>query len=147
MTPDDASRQLQRGVLTALMHIASVREAGAAPLAIEFSAVLEEVKRAISDASTPDEIRQSFECGLPLPLLKVLAESHVAGDRRLRGLEPDELGLLDRDCRARYGALVIAAAEAAMKVQIDKSAWRRRYTARWELSALDDIRKLVQPDA
>jgi hypothetical protein len=147
-TSEDASRQLQRGVLAAVMHIASVRDAGAAPLAIEFSAALEQVRRTVSDASTPDDLRKSFESWLPVPLLKAIAQHYVAGDRRLLAvLEPEQLAGIDQRYRAQYESLVIAAAEAALKAQIDKSWYRRRYVARWERSALEDIKKAFQQHA
>ena len=147
MTPVDASRQqLHRGVLTALLHIASVRDAGARPLAIEFSAALNEVRRAVNDASMADELRQCFGKGLPLQLLKLFAQHHVAGVTRLPGLEPDALRTIDERYRKQYLSLVIAAAEAALKAEIDEGPYRRRFASRWERSALADIRKAVQFD-
>jgi len=145
LPPEDASRKLQRGVLAALMHITSVREAGAAPLAIEYSDALERFTSEVNAASTPEALKRSFKSGQWLTLFKEMTQHYVAGDRRLGSLELDKLGLVDPDCRKRYGELVVAAARAAMEAQIDKSAWRRRYTARWELSALNDIIKVVQP--
>ena len=145
LTPDDASRQLQRGVLAALLHVASVREAGAAPLAIEFCAALDEIRRTVSDAATPDALRESFRSGLPVALLKVIAQHHVSGDRRLHDLRPP--GALDERDRATYEKLVMAAAEAALRAEIDKSVYRRRYVARWERSALEDIRNAFRAGA
>jgi hypothetical protein len=147
MTPVDASRQqLQRGVFTALLHIASVRDAGARPLAIEFSAALDEVRRAVNDAAMADELKQCFGNGLPLQLLKVFARHHVAGVARLPGLEPDALRTIDSRYRNQYLSLVIAAAEAALKVEIDEGPYRRRGASRWERSALEDIRRAVRFD-
>jgi hypothetical protein len=148
MTPEDAAQQqLQLGVLTALMHIASVRDAGARPLAVEFVAALNRVKSTVNDASMPDELKQCFSAGLPLQLLKVVAQQHVAGFRRLRGLEPDDLQAIDERYRAKYLSLVIAAAKAALEAEIDEDPYRRRHRSRWEYSALEDIENAVQPYA
>lgn len=149
MTAPDASRQqLQRGVLAALVHVASVRDAGARPLAIEFSAALAQLRRAVDDdASMPDELRQCFGNGLPVPLLKRVAQHRVAGIGRLRGLEPAALRAIDERYRRQYLSLVIVAAEAALNAEIDEGPYRRRFASRWERAALDEIRQALQLDA
>jgi hypothetical protein len=145
MTPPDASRrQLQRGVLTALLRIVSVRDAGARPLAIEFSAALERVRTEVKDESMPDELRQCFGNGLPLQLLKLAAQDQVIGIRRLQGFERDEIKAIDARYRKQYLSLVIAAAEAALKAEIDDGPYRRRSASRWERAALEDIRNTIE---
>ncbi|HWI14022.1 MAG TPA: hypothetical protein VNT02_07190 [Burkholderiales bacterium] len=147
MTPSDASRQqLQRGVLTALLRIVSVRDAGARPLAIEFAAALERVRTEVENRSMPDELRQCFGKGLSLPILKLAAQNQVIGARRLRGLERDEIAAIDLRYRKEYLSLVMAVAEAALYADIDDGPYRRRSRSRFERAALDDIRKALQVD-
>lgn len=147
MTPPDASRQqLQRGVLIALLRIVSVRDAGARPLAIEFSAAFEKIRTEVKDTSMPDELRQCFGNGLPLQLLKQTAQNQLIGARRLRGLEPDELEAIDQRYRQQYLSLVLLAAKAALDAKIDEGPYRRRFRSRSERAALDDIEKAIQYD-
>src|SRR5687768_4383714 len=112
LQPNISSQHLHRGVLTAIVHVSAVRESSLAALAIEFEAA----RRLVKDraARSPYTLRSVFANGLSLPLFKLIAQQHAAGDS-LRDLKCNNLiAAIDRRNRTHYQELVMAAAEAAI---------------------------------
>lgn len=135
--PNKCSQHLHRGVLTAIVHVSAVRESSLAALAIEFEAARRSIKNRA--AKSPDTLRSVFANGLSLPLFKLIAQQHAAGDS-LRALNcQDLIAAIDRRHRTDYQELVIAAAEAAVDAQIETDPYRRRGRTEWESFALGEI--------
>ena len=138
------TQQLHDGVIAALVHVAFVRTPGTAALASEFDAAQHAVKESVQSSSTPDLFRMAFAAGLSLQRLKLATQSSLIGDRRLLGLRHSELlNALDAQHRTLYRALVLAAAEAALRAEIEDQPFPRRIH-RWERIALREIEAALQ---
>lgn len=132
------SQHLHRGVLTAIVHVSAVRESSLAALAIEFEAARQLIRNRAT--KSPDTLRSVFANGLSLPLFKLIAQQHAAGDS-LRDLKcKDLIAAIDRRDRTHYQELVIAAAEAAIDAPIETDPYRRRRRTEWESFALGEIK-------
>jgi hypothetical protein len=141
----DVARRLQHGVITALVHVASVRTPGASALAVEFDAA----QRAIAQkaGSTRGVFRTVFSRGLPLHMLKKVARDQLVGDRRLLALRHREL-IQSMNARERedYITLVLAAAEAALEAEVEERSFLRRRISSWERLALEEIQQVFKSD-
>jgi hypothetical protein len=141
----DVARLLQHGVITALVHVASARAPGASALAIEFDAAQRVVAQ--KAGSTRGVFKVVFSRGLPLHMLKKVARDHVAGDRRLLALRHREL-IQSMNARERedYITLVLAAAEAALRAEVEERSFLRRRISSWERMALEEIQQVFKSD-
>ena len=112
---DDISQRLQGGVLTALVHIAAVREPGCKALAIEFVAARRRVQEFAGAQSTPLTFRDVFAPGLsPALFKKALEHQRQVPLRRLDRLHRRELiEAIHPHDREAYATLVREAATAA----------------------------------
>jgi hypothetical protein len=136
------SQRLHRGVLTAIVHVSSVREPSIASLAVEFAAARQVIKTRAARA--PDTLRSVFADGLSLALFKLIAQQHAVGNS-LHDLQCKELiAAIDARDRTPYQELVIAAAEAAIDAQIETDPYRRRGRAPWEWCALREIEDVLR---
>jgi hypothetical protein len=137
---DGISQRLQGGVLTALVHIATVREPGCKALALEFVAARNRAQEIAASASMPAAFRDVFEPGLSSALFKkALEHQWRLPQRRLDRLGRQELIDAIHPHRQEYATLVREVAKAAATAQVDDDPYRRRWLASWERSALLEI--------
>jgi hypothetical protein len=138
---EDISLRLQGGVLTALVHIAAVREPGCKALALEFVAARKRAQEIAASASMPSAFRDVFVPGLSSALFKkALEHQRNLPQRRLDRLGRKELiDAIHPHDRHAYARLVREVATAAATAQVDDDPYRRRWLAPWEHSALLEI--------
>jgi hypothetical protein len=140
MDLSESARHLQQGLIAALMHVASVRLPSASALAIELDAAERAVRVSLASVSQNCTLRSIFERGLPLDIFKSSRRAQLSGDRRLLALRRRELiEALDLHDRAHYRALVRAAAQAAVRAEIEERSLFRRRVSSCERVALEDI--------
>jgi hypothetical protein len=122
------------------MHVASVRLPSASALAVELDAAERAIRAKLDSFSLSCCLRSVFDRGLPVEILKSARREQLAGDRRLLALKQRELiEALDLQDRAHYSALVQAAAEAALRAEIEDRPLFGRRVSSWERAALEDI--------
>ena len=143
---EDISRRLQGGVLTALVHIAAVREPGCSALAIEFVAARKKAQEIAGAPSTPLAFRTIFSPGLsPVLFKKALEHQRHLPQKRLDRLgRPELIAAISPSDRDAYATLVREVAAAAANAPIDDDPYRRRWLSPWEQSALSDIDAALQ---
>ena len=139
----EITQRLHHGVITALVHVASVRQASTAALAIEFDAAQRVLTQRVQAPATPPVLKTVFGFGLSLPTLKAMRQDYLPGDRRLLALrQPDLIAAFDAEHRADYSALVLAVAEAVLLAQIEDRPLRR--IPRWERMAFEEIENVFK---
>lgn len=141
MLSTDAEHHLQTGLLTALMHVASLRRPSAGALALELDAAERAVRENLESFSCSCVLRSSFARGISLEILRTIKREQLSGDRRLLALKRKELiDVLKFTERAHYRALVQAAAAAVLQAEIEEQPQLfGRRVSNWERNALEDI--------
>ena len=141
MLSTDAERHLQIGLLTALMHVASLRLPSAGALALELDAAERALRKNLESFSCNCVLRSTFARGISIEILRTIKREQLSGDRRLLALKRKELlEVLEITERSHYRALVQAAAEAVLQAEIEEhpKLFGRR-VSNWERTALEDI--------
>ena len=122
------------------MHVASVRLPSASAFAIERDAAERAVRATLASVSQGCTLRSIFERGLAVEIFKSSRRAHVSGDRRLLALKRREvIEALELQDRAHYRALVRAAAQAAVRAEIEERSLFRRRVSSCERVALEEI--------
>ena len=122
------------------MHVSSVRLPSASALALELHAAERAIRKNLSSFAMSCVLRAAFDRGISLEVLRSIKREHLSGDRRLLALKRQELiESLALAERSHYRALVQAAAEAALSVEIEERPLLGRRVSTLERAALEDI--------
>jgi hypothetical protein len=142
----DAERHLQIGLLTALMHVASLRLPSAGALAVELDAAERAVRKNLESFACNCVLRSAFARGISIEILRAIKREQLSGDRRLLALKRKELlEVLEITERSHYRALVQAAAEAVLQAEIEEQPQLfGRRVSNWERIALEDIARAFE---
>ena len=143
MDSTESAHHLQKGLIAALMHVCSLRLPSASALAAELDAAERAIRATLNSFSPNCALRSAFDRGVPLEILKSVRREQLSGDRRLLALKRRELiESLEWTERSHYRALVRAAAEAALRAEIEECPLFGRRVSHWERAALEDITRV-----